>query len=421
MGGLRSVAELPAGEEKDIAVQTVLSHLEEVLESPPFKSSQRSRQFLEYVVTHSLEGQADLLKERLIGERIFGRPVNYDTGQDSIVRVKANEVRRRLAQYYDLHPHATLRIELPSGSYVVQFRAVASPVIEPELPAVVPEPIREPHWRRKPILLFVAAAAAILLAGWLFMRSRPAPMTPFEAFWRPFLTNNKTLTICLPSPEVYRINGDERNLLIERFRRRPPTQPLPKLPSVDAINDVRIERETGLFVGLGDARALGLIQSLASAKGRSPEIRMGSETTFTELRSSPSVLIGGVSNRWTMDLIKGHRFTFYNDGRYSIRDNQTGEKFCEKPTSWEQPGLEDCAVVTRIIDSKTGFPLLIAAGLDHFGTLAVGEYLTQPKLLEQALHKAPKNWESKNMQFVFRVEKVRDNVGPAKALMVHTW
>jgi hypothetical protein len=32
---------------------------------------------------------------------IFGRPLDHDTGQDSIVRAKVNEVRRRLAQYFD--------------------------------------------------------------------------------------------------------------------------------------------------------------------------------------------------------------------------------------------------------------------------------------------------------------------------------
>src|ERR1035441_3218747 len=73
-------------------------HLEEVLDSPMFHTSQPSCQFLRYVVDAIVAGHPDLLKERTVGEKVFGRQPDYDTGQDSIVRVKASEVRRRPAQ-----------------------------------------------------------------------------------------------------------------------------------------------------------------------------------------------------------------------------------------------------------------------------------------------------------------------------------
>jgi hypothetical protein len=45
---------------------------------------------------------------------IFGRPLDYDTGQGSIVRAKVNEVRRRLAQYFDeVGATASVRIDVP--------------------------------------------------------------------------------------------------------------------------------------------------------------------------------------------------------------------------------------------------------------------------------------------------------------------
>jgi hypothetical protein len=78
-------------------------------------------------------------------------------------------------------------------------------------------------------------------------------------------------------------------------------------------------------------------------------------------------------------------------------------------------------VITRIADSKTGHPLLVAAGLDHFGTFAVGEFLTRPELLEPALRKLPKGWASRNIQIVFRTEVVRDNVGPPQVVATHVW
>jgi hypothetical protein len=78
-------------------------------------------------------------------------------------------------------------------------------------------------------------------------------------------------------------------------------------------------------------------------------------------------------------------------------------------------------VVTRFWDSKTGHPLLIAGGLDHFGTYEVGEFLTRPELLEPALRSATADWKTKNLQLVFRTGIVRDSVGPPKVLATYVW
>ena len=67
-------------------------------------------------------GAPNQLKERTLGVELFGRDPAYDTGVDAIVRVKANEIRRRLAQHNGTAgPGQRVRIELPPGSYVPQF------------------------------------------------------------------------------------------------------------------------------------------------------------------------------------------------------------------------------------------------------------------------------------------------------------
>jgi TolB-like protein len=100
----------------------VRDHLQEVTASHAFAASKRSQDFLQLIVDHTLEGEVDNLRERMIGAEMFGRPIDYDTGSDSVVRVKATEVRKKLAQYY-LEREGTppVRIELPSGSYVPKF------------------------------------------------------------------------------------------------------------------------------------------------------------------------------------------------------------------------------------------------------------------------------------------------------------
>jgi TolB-like protein/tetratricopeptide (TPR) repeat protein len=104
-------------------VDLVRNHLREVLESHAFAGSMRAQDFLRLVVEHALKGEVDALKERMIGVEMFGRPVAYDTANDSVVRVKASEVRKKLAQYYsEQKKQPPVRIELPRGSYVPGFR-----------------------------------------------------------------------------------------------------------------------------------------------------------------------------------------------------------------------------------------------------------------------------------------------------------
>jgi TolB-like protein/thioredoxin-like negative regulator of GroEL len=111
----------------------VRAHLHDVTASHAFASSKRSQDFLQLIVEHALEGEVDNLRERMIGAEMFGRPIDYDTGSDSVVRVKATEVRKKLAQYYlERNGAPSVRIELPSGSYVPRFifeplTATASP------------------------------------------------------------------------------------------------------------------------------------------------------------------------------------------------------------------------------------------------------------------------------------------------------
>lgn len=101
----------------------VRQHLETILASHAFAGSKRTQEFLRLIVRHSLDGEMDALRERMIGAELFGRPVSYDTGNDSVVRVRASEVRKKLAQYYsDLgQEEPPVHIELPAGSYAPRF------------------------------------------------------------------------------------------------------------------------------------------------------------------------------------------------------------------------------------------------------------------------------------------------------------
>ena len=101
----------------------VEEELSAILASPHFRNSKRYPNMLRYVVEKSLNGQVDDLKERTLGVEVFGRQPDYDTNADPVVRVSAGEVRKRIAQYYhETVGERKIQIDLPTGSYVPEFR-----------------------------------------------------------------------------------------------------------------------------------------------------------------------------------------------------------------------------------------------------------------------------------------------------------
>ena len=108
--------------------ESVRQELSRVLSSHEFHSSKRSQDFIRYVVEHTLAGRAEMLKERTIGIDVFGRSTSYEPSDDATVRVKAGEVRRRLGLYYAGQGASDpVRIELPAGTYVPEFRWIEVP------------------------------------------------------------------------------------------------------------------------------------------------------------------------------------------------------------------------------------------------------------------------------------------------------
>jgi hypothetical protein len=98
------------------------AELEAVFASGIFGRAPGLARMLDYVCTKYFEGQADQVKEYNIAVEAFGRPADFDQKRDSIVRVEAHRLRKRLSEYYDRQGAShRIRIVLPSGQYVPQF------------------------------------------------------------------------------------------------------------------------------------------------------------------------------------------------------------------------------------------------------------------------------------------------------------
>src|ERR1700692_603299 len=80
----------------------------------------------------------------------------------------------------------------------------------------------------------------------------------------------------------------------------------------------------------------------------------------------------------------------------------------------------DYAIVARFTDATTGKPALIAAGIGRGGTIAAGEFLTNPDLLQTVRNRSPSS-ALKNVEVVLSTQIIDDEPGTPKVEAVYFW
>ena len=100
----------------------VRAQLDKILSSRSFSGADRATGFLRFVVSKTLSGEADQLKEYVLAVEVLGRKPSFDPRTDPIVRVEAGRLRGRLEEYYQTEGSGDgLLITLPKGGYVPAF------------------------------------------------------------------------------------------------------------------------------------------------------------------------------------------------------------------------------------------------------------------------------------------------------------
>ena len=109
----------------DEAIRTQLGR---ILGHEEFHATEKMRAFLRFVVEETLAGREHTLKGSTIATEVFGRDLDFDPAHDPVVRIQAGRLRRAMERYYLVAGGGDpLRIDIPKGSYVPQFTAVAEP------------------------------------------------------------------------------------------------------------------------------------------------------------------------------------------------------------------------------------------------------------------------------------------------------
>jgi hypothetical protein len=427
------------------------AELDLMLKTPMFAQSNRCKSFLSYVVFETLAGHASQLKERTIGINVFGRANDYDTGETSIVRVTANEVCKRIDQYYrESETVHSIQIELPRGSYVPEFKvqplrrrsAAEEPEIlndssdqvitsvdipEPQVPdhthpaalnlgtrvehtsEVPPPPSRRPD--RKPLVYFAAlilvlAFAAAILGVWGFR----APNRTGPQVWEAFSHSNVPVLLCIDAHDLHLPNEASS-------------------PDGQSFVDLVLHRQ---IISLDDAAVLSSIAAVLGKKGIPFRVVGAAQTSLTEFRRQPVILIGAIDNKWTIRLTQNLRYRIKvanTPGSGSNKQPVASIVDSEYPknTAWTVDlsvpygaWKSDYAIVARMDDSTTGVPVLIEAGLGNDGSLAASELIASgalvPALANEPLCKSKSNFEA-----VIKTDIIDTRPGPPHILRINCW
>ncbi|QEE28940.1 hypothetical protein FTW19_13590 [Terriglobus albidus] len=403
----------------------ILSELTAILESGPFRSSKRYPAMLEYCVRHTLDGETDKLRERQLGIVLFSRSPGYETSSDPIVRMAASEIRKRLAQYYDLvGDRAQVRISLPPGTYVAEFRFLfhlttasvpsapdllvgslgqthLEPVMQPGIPilseGVLTKEIHEGR-RFSRLILFLLLVAVAVAGVWGIQRARANRRIP--EFWRTFIDGNGGPVLTVVGQLVPHVDGK--------------TDPEPPLSS-----DIY---RTSHYVSVGDASSAMRACLVLARLGMDCQMKAVSTTDLSNVHSHPAIFVGAYNNPWVLRITQAIPYRFGELACKCILDTRTGERIGGVDFSIPRDQITtDYSIVASFHSDVTDGPVVVIAGIGPMSTEAAAEFTTLTERSAELFSHAPKGWKGGNVEAVLATDVVNGIPGHTRILKTAFW
>jgi hypothetical protein len=274
--------------------------VERLASSAYLNRSTRLRDLLLYLTDRVLDGEAAEIHEQEVGHNVFGRPADYDTSADNIVRVHASTLRKRLDQYFaNEGVDEPLVIEIPKGNYAPVFRE-RRPAPPPVLASA--QNTRQRDWR-----LWALAGTAVFLALSLILfwsrdaiRSRATERSMSGRFWSQVFQQDRPADVVLDDSAValYQEITGRALPLSEYFDRS-------YLRSLTIARPGKMDAETASTMVLrrqSSYAAMSFFWKLLqrpAAGDRKIVLRFARDFSFRDLKSDNAILLGNTStNPW---------------------------------------------------------------------------------------------------------------------------
>ena len=409
-----------AGREEPRAAEAgeIQQTLSDILQSPPFRSTKQMQKLLKFIVSETLAGHADMLKERSIGAYLFEKRPDYDTNSDPTVRLRVAELRKRLALYYQGARDYAVVINIPSGSFRAVFERPHAVPISAD-PIHEPEPIRSSAEQvitpsegfsavaeQKPVAtkrrlltwgIAIACGSALMIVA--AVRYIPNPEErAFKQFWSPFLENSRTVLIGIGNNPIYELSNageDEyyKNHPKTRFQEMGLHTYVPLSPG-ESIDSKYLNPAANTYLTIGDVGALSDIEYILAQQHTKLDIRFVNDLTYGDLRQNPTILIGAHNNLWTLSMTEDLRFGFQSHSTIVDRFAPQNQWTANADRS------QTYAIAARLLNGWNGRVIVVIGGVGYAATRAAGEFITNPQSIAKLAKSLPTGWENKNIEVV---------------------
>ncbi|MBP2444537.1 hypothetical protein [Rhizobium leguminosarum] len=165
----------------EVPVEVARQELERLLQDGRFHAAKRNRAFLRYICEEQFAGRSNRLKAYCIAVDVFGRPADFNSSADPIVRIEANRLRSALDNYYRAFGSVgDVRLHIPKGRYVPVFTRTCHLPEDAHDPSYAEGAFEQPHqerqergtrqWRLATLLTAAAGCVICAVGAWMYQR-----------------------------------------------------------------------------------------------------------------------------------------------------------------------------------------------------------------------------------------------------------
>lgn len=398
--------------------------LERILETRWLRESHQLSALLRHVVEETLAGRRDGLKEYSLGLAVFHRPPDYDPRNDAIVRVQASLLRKRLAAYYEHEGrNSTLRIDLPRGGYVPEFREVEH---EPAQAAELPPPrVAVPLSRRWPLFAAGLGAGILICAAALWLMNGPrVSASDCPALWAAYLDPRMETVVGFGVPLFFSGGG---GLFVRDTQVNTLSDDPAKVNRVGDILGRAFQPQADVYTGVGDAIGTHLVARWLERQGVTVSVANSNYIGASDTEGRNLIIVASARFQTMlqhMDLPKRIRFNAEGaGGGFMLQDPLPGEDSVYAPKGSDTGVSTSYAVVTLWPGLTPGQRTMYLSGIETWSTQGAAQYVLDAEQLAELNRRmaedpadGPRGRKSAFFQVLLRVEGKNNRVRTASYL-----
>jgi len=396
-----------AGDRRASEVEECRRLVERIVASPLFERSARLREFLSYVAGRALDDPASKINEDEIARAVFARPLDSEGG-DSIVRVHASLLRKRLEQFFSGEgSREAWIIEIPKGNYAPQFRLRRATADQKLLPPAPPGTAAVQRGRRLWPLAGLTAALAVVcvfLGVQNYYLIAPSPAIPRNSptvsrFWATFFSRDRAADLVL-SDSSLSLFADliHRPLSLAEYVSKDYAQIAEPLAANPQLHEAAIMLMQRQNTPIGDANLARKLSLIGTTGPRPFQVFYARDFHIRHFKFDNVILAGARrANPW-VELIEGHldfRFGYNEAERIAFIEDRAPAG--NGPAVYSVKRLSRTsrlgyAVIAFLPNPSGDGNVLYFAGSEMEGTEACSEFLTSEHWMSRlAQRTGPKN------------------------------